>query len=127
MSKCTLRRCVNFYVHAPARTDPSACPQGHDAITVLVPCAPTPSPATIKSTSSGAAAAAAAVARETAIVDEVRGVVLERLSTACGFDVESHLVAERIVPPSKWASTFGVRQGSVFGLAHPLNQVRKLK
>lgn len=28
---------ANFYVHAPARTDPSACPVGHDAITVLVP------------------------------------------------------------------------------------------
>lgn len=29
---------VNFYVHAPSRSDPSACPEGHDAITILVPC-----------------------------------------------------------------------------------------
>lgn len=28
----------NFYVHAPASTDPSVCPRGHDAIMVLVPC-----------------------------------------------------------------------------------------
>lgn len=28
----------NFYVHAPASTDPSVCPPGHDAIMVLVPC-----------------------------------------------------------------------------------------
>jgi len=27
----------NFYVHAPARTDPSCCPPGGDALTVLVP------------------------------------------------------------------------------------------
>mmetsp|Transcript_49668 Transcript_49668/g.84985 ORF Transcript_49668/g.84985 Transcript_49668/m.84985 type:complete len:230 (+) Transcript_49668:3-692(+) len=36
------RGCVNFYVHAPSRTDPSATSQpGHDAITVLVPVATT--------------------------------------------------------------------------------------
>ena len=116
-----MRTCrgVNFYVHAPARTDPSACPKGHDAITVLVPCAPTPSPAVMMTST------AAAAAREAAIVNEVRAVVLERLSAVGGFEVESHLVAERIIAPSKWASTFGLRQGSVFGLAHPLNQVRK--
>jgi hypothetical protein len=28
----------NFYCAAPARTDASVCPQGHDAIMVLVPC-----------------------------------------------------------------------------------------
>lgn len=32
----------NFYVHAPSRTDQSACPLGHDAITVLVPVTPLP-------------------------------------------------------------------------------------
>lgn len=31
------RHC-NFYVHAPARSDGSVCPVGHDALTVLVPC-----------------------------------------------------------------------------------------
>lgn len=30
----------NFYVHAPARTDPSCCPEGCDAVTVLVPVPP---------------------------------------------------------------------------------------
>lgn len=29
---------LNFYVAAPARTDPSVCPAGSDAIMVLVPC-----------------------------------------------------------------------------------------
>lgn len=28
----------NFYVAAPARTDPSVCPAGSDAMMVLVPC-----------------------------------------------------------------------------------------
>lgn len=28
----------NFYAAAPARTDPSVCPEGSDAVMVLVPC-----------------------------------------------------------------------------------------
>jgi phytoene dehydrogenase-like protein len=68
-------------------------------------------------------AAAAALAREALAVAEVREVLLERLSAACGFDVAAHVVAERVVPPSQWASAFGLRQGAVFGLAHPLSQV----
>ena len=31
---------INFYVHAPKRTDKSACPDGCDAITILVPVRP---------------------------------------------------------------------------------------
>lgn len=34
----------NFYVHCPERSDPTACPAGHDAITVLVPVPPLPNP-----------------------------------------------------------------------------------
>ena len=30
--------CSSSQVHAPSRTDPTACPPGCDAITVLVPC-----------------------------------------------------------------------------------------
>lgn len=33
----TIKR-FNFYAAAPARTDPSVCPEGKDAIMVLVPC-----------------------------------------------------------------------------------------
>ncbi|KAJ1439698.1 hypothetical protein B484DRAFT_391644 [Ochromonadaceae sp. CCMP2298] len=33
----------NFYVHAPSRTDRSACPAGYDALIVLVPVPPLPS------------------------------------------------------------------------------------
>ena len=44
----------NFYVHAPSRTDPTVCPIGHDAITVLVPVPPLPTRTSSSSaTSSG--------------------------------------------------------------------------
>lgn len=33
---------LNFYLHAPSRTDSSVCPKGHDALTILVPVPPLP-------------------------------------------------------------------------------------
>ena len=35
----TLVTCPNFYLHAPARTDPSAAPPGCDSLMVLLPVA----------------------------------------------------------------------------------------
>ena len=34
-----LRRCPNFYVHVPSRTDPSAAPPGCESVMVLLPVA----------------------------------------------------------------------------------------
>uniref|UniRef100_A0A7S2R9P3 Amine oxidase domain-containing protein n=1 Tax=Rhizochromulina marina TaxID=1034831 RepID=A0A7S2R9P3_9STRA len=100
---------ANFYVHAPARTDPSACPEGHDAITVLVP-APGLRPSSEEAYDTGV------------VVSRARAFVLEQFRRA-GMDVEKHLVAEQVVSAPKWKQDFGLERGSVFGLSHPLSQL----
>jgi phytoene desaturase (3,4-didehydrolycopene-forming) len=98
----------NCYVHAPSRTDPSCCPVGHDAITVLVPVPPL--------TRQG---------DSNTDVSIVRDAVLKRLQRIPGMpqDLTSHIVEESIREPRQWRSGFGLFRGSAFGLAHSLNQL----
>jgi phytoene dehydrogenase-like protein len=96
----------NFYVHAPERTDPSCCPDGHDAITVLVPVPPLPHPR----------GQGRSEEDEQALVAQVRAAVFKRLAPVCG-DVESSVVCESTRSPIAWRSEFGLFRGQVFGLA----------
>ena len=73
----------NFYVHAPSRTDPSVCPIGHDAITVLVPVPPLPTP-TIPTSTNTATGGDSVGSDRTAPLSEaeirvIRDAVLSRL------------------------------------------------
>jgi phytoene dehydrogenase-like protein len=103
----------NFYVHAPSRTDPSACPPDTDAITVLVPCAPT----------NGECAGEDADERnlEAAQVTAARSLVMERFKCA---GMEPDIVAERVLRPTHWRDSLGLKRGAAFGLGHQLSQVR---
>jgi phytoene desaturase len=108
---------VNFYVHAPSRTDPEVCPAGHDAITVLVPCP------TTESISEDSAAAG----DDDELVSHCRKLVLERfnevLTEPNGFRFEDRIVAEDAVSPRMWRRQYGLGKGAVFGLAHPILQL----
>ena len=104
----------NFYVHAPARTDCSTCPEGHDAITVLVPVPPlSRSPSNeIKYD-----------------ISQVREAVLQRLQCIPSMpaDLASFIVTETIRDPVRWKTEFGLFRGSAFGLSHPLSQLSFLR
>lgn len=107
---------VNFYVHAPSRTDPvSVCPPGHDAITILVPC-PTLD-------EGGDDCRGRADDNDDALIGRARELVVSRFHRAGVEDVEKHIVAEEIVGPSTWRARYGLHRGAVFGLAHPLTQL----
>ena len=104
----------NFYVHAPERTDPTCCPPGQDAITVLVPVPPLPR------------GQGRSEEDDQVLVDQVRLAVFKRLAPVCG-DVESFIVCESTRSPITWKDEFGLFRGQVFGLAHSLQQLSLLR
>ncbi len=109
-------RGVNFYVHAPARTDRTACPEGCDAITVLVPVPPI-------------SQLGHSSHEEKKLIREVTQTVLQRLQACPGMphDLASHILATRAVPPSEWQTSYSLHRGSVFGLDHSLGQLSLLR
>lgn len=105
---------INFYVHAPARTDPSAVEaDGDDAIMVLVPVPP------IDERLSDEARDAAT--RQT--VTRAREQVLAAFERAGMVGFEDAIVEERVRTPLQWREAYGLRRGAVFGLSHGLDQL----
>ena len=103
----------SFYVHAPARTDPSAAPLGQDTLMVLVP----------------------AGHLDTGIVQDwdalqarARSAVIRRLEASVGIvDLEKHLKFEVSYTPHDWLSMYNLAKGSAFGLSHNFMQVGYLR
>ncbi len=102
----------SFYVHAPARIDPSAAPDGQDTLMVLVP--------------SGHLDAASAQDWE-ALKARARAGVLHRLAAMGITDLESHLKFEVSLTPRQWQSRYNLAKGSAFGLSHNFMQVGYLR
>jgi len=103
----------SFYVHAPARTDPSAAPLGQDTLMVLVP----------------------AGHLDTGIDQDwhklqarARSAVINRLSASVGVvDLEQHLKFEVSYTPCDWLSMYNLAKGAAFGLSHNFMQVGYLR
>eukprot|EP00808_Paulinella_micropora_P007371 g41353.t1 len=108
----------NFYVHAPARTDPSAAPEGGDSIMVLVPTPPLPaglSDAEAKRLSDG-------------WVMQARAGVLRRFHAMPDMhDFEKHIEAELVRSPLQWRELYSLSRGAVFGLSCKLSQLSVLR
>ena len=103
----------SFYVHAPARTDPSAAPFGQDTLMVLVPAGHldngTPQ-------------------NWDALQARARSAVIHRLAASTGIvDLEQHLKFEVSYTPHDWLSLFNLAKGSAFGLSHNFMQVGYLR
>jgi phytoene desaturase len=103
----------SFYVHAPARTDPEAAPDGQDTLYVLVPVGH--------------------MARDrkqdwNALVKHARETVLGRLAREMQItDLEQHLKFEIVYQPQVWKDRFNLQKGAAFGLSHNFAQVGYLR
>jgi phytoene desaturase len=103
----------SFYVHAPARTDKSAAPQGQDTLYVLVPVGHLDENA-----------------RQDwdAMVNRARETVFARLEKEMGItDLKEHIKFEIIHTPKTWKEKFNLVKGSAFGLSHNFWQVGYLR
>jgi phytoene desaturase (3,4-didehydrolycopene-forming) len=99
----------NFYLHAPARTDPSAAPDGHDSIMVLLPVA------NIQQRSGNDS--------YDTLVTAGRQLVLQTLQAAgTGLQLED-IIHEEVRQPADWRDMYALEHGAAFGLSHGLNQL----
>ncbi|MDP4222813.1 MAG: phytoene desaturase family protein [Bacteroidota bacterium] len=99
----------SFYVHAPARTDPSAAPQGHETLSVIV--------------------AAGHIDRNfkqdwDRLREETRVAVVRRLEKAGLENLGEHIKFEICYTPESWERACNISRGSVFGsLGHNIFQM----
>ena len=103
----------SFYVHAPARTDPSAAPVGQDTLTVLVPVGHLEKD----------------LAQDwDALQARARAAVIHRLAANMGMsDLERHLKFEVSYTPRDWSGIYNLEKGAAFGLSHNFMQVGYLR
>jgi phytoene desaturase len=103
----------SFYVHAPARTDPSAAPVGEDTLMVLVPAGHLDEGLTQD---------------WDALQARARTAVMRRLAASTGIvDLEHHLKFEVSYTPRDWFSLYNLAKGAAFGLSHNFMQVGYLR
>jgi phytoene desaturase len=109
----TLPEAPSFYVHAPARTDRAAAPNGQDTLYVLVPVGHLDA----RSEQDWAA-----------LVDRARETVFKRLANEMGADdLRQHIKFEIVYQPKVWKERFNLEKGAAFGLSHNFWQVGYLR
>ncbi len=101
----------SFYVHAPARLDPSAAPSGGDTLMVLVPMGHLDP------------------ARQDmdALVQHARIKVEQRLREELGVQVGELRRFEVTYNPETWQRLYNLEKGAAFGLSHHFSQMGYLR
>jgi phytoene desaturase len=102
----------SFYLHAPARIDPSLAPAGQDTLTAVVP---------VGHIDPGAS-------RDWATLrDRARQLVLKRLAQNGLPDLADHIKFEMSITPPDWQSRYNLARGSSYGLSHTFLQMGYLR
>lgn len=102
----------HFYIQAPARTDPTRAPLGHDTLSVMVPINHI---------------------YQSAPVDwekykiHLKEYIFNRLFQAGIKDIKDHIKFEITYAPQDWQSYLNLTNGSVYGLHHNLTQIGYLR
>jgi len=99
----------SFYVHAPARTDKAAAPDGQETLSVIV----------------GAGHIDRSKDQDwSKIKEQTRKAVIDRLVRQGLDDIEEHIKFEICYTPESWESACNISRGSVFGsLGHNIFQM----
>jgi phytoene desaturase len=102
----------SFYVHAPARIDPTAAPAGADTLMVLIPVGHID------------------IRRHQdweALQVHARSAAIHRLARRGLPDLEKHLTVEMKLSPHDWLNRYNLAKGAAFGLSHNFMQVGYLR
>ena len=99
----------SFYVHAPVRSDPSAAPPGHEALSIAV----------------GAGHIDLSKNQDwERLKQQTRVAVIDRLKRYGLDDIEDHIRYEKCYTPESWEDACNISRGSVFGsLGHNILQM----
>jgi phytoene desaturase len=101
-----------FYMHTPARVDPSLAPEGQDTLVVVMPVGH------MNDTTPQDWAA---------VQKRARQLVLQRLAAIGADDLEEHIKFEVSYTPPDWLSRYNLTKGSILGLGHNLTQMGYLR
>jgi phytoene desaturase len=105
----TVSETPSFYVQAPARTDPSAAPEGHESLSFIV--------------------AAGNIDKSKKqdweeLKKDTREALIKRLKQLGMEDIDKHIKFEVCYTPESWENACNITKGSVFGsVAHNLLQM----
>jgi len=102
----------SFYVNVPSRVDPSAAPEGKDAIVVLVPVGH------LLDASEGKGLDVTSKQDWEAMVRKAREAVFSTIETRTGAKLRQNMAHEIINTPASWKSKFNLDKGSILGLSH---------
>ena len=102
----------SFYLHAPARVDPAAAPEGQDTLMVAVPVGHIDD---------------AAPQHWPTIQARARQSVLRRLAQVGIADLDEYIKFEVCCTPRDWQARLNLTKGSSHGLRHRLSQMAYLR
>ncbi|KAI9709386.1 MAG: ATP-binding cassette transporter CGR1 [Candelaria pacifica] len=102
----------SFYVNVPTRVDPTAAPEGRDAIVVLVPVG--------HLLDDGADRGLNPQNKQDwdAMIKKARDAVFSSIEGRTGASISSHVVKELVNTPQSWKETFNLDKGAILGLSH---------
>lgn len=108
----------SLYLHAPARLDATAAPEGGDAIIAVVPISHMATPDLDGD-----------VERERwmAAQENARAAVMRRLRLVGVDNLDAHIVQEMTFTPLSWCNRYNLSHGATHGLAHTLFQLGYLR
>ncbi|OCL14263.1 phytoene dehydrogenase [Glonium stellatum] len=113
-------KCPSFYVNVPSRIDPTAAPNGKDAVAVLVPVGHL-----ISSDSSKHKGITSDFDPDvrtpqdwTAMIALARRTVISTITGRTGVDLAPLIVHESVNTPQTWQSMFNLDKGAILGLSH---------
>jgi phytoene desaturase (3,4-didehydrolycopene-forming) len=106
----------SFYVNVPSRVDPTAAPNGCDAIVVLVPVGHL-----LESSSEshkGMSGAGGATQDWDAMVAIARKTILKTMESRLKISLSDHILHESVNTPPSWKDAFNLDRGAILGLSH---------
>lgn len=107
INKHTIPDNPHFYLHSPAKIDPSMAPNGQDTVTAIVPIGHiTPQSKSWKME-----------------VKKVRNYVLKRLENFGLKDFKKNIKFEITITPPDWQNKYNLTNGSTLGLHHNITQM----
>lgn len=103
----------SFYVNVPSRIDPTAAPEGKDAIVVLVPVGH------LLNETTRTGIEALSTQDWTAMVSKARHTVFSTIEARTGArGLQEALVKELVNTPVSWKERFNLDKGAILGLSH---------
>lgn len=105
--KNTLDTDITVYVHNPSLIDNTLAPPGHSALYILVPVPNNDSQINWES-----------------YKITFKATILKRIEEKLGiYDIEQHIIEEKIMTPLDWEKNHHVYKGAVFNLSHTFSQL----